>query len=69
MWEVVGTDVFIINNENVLCIVEYYSKLPVIKKVESLLAIDLIQATKVVFADVWLTQKMMSDAGINFVSE
>ena len=42
LWEVVGTDIFIIINENLFCIEDYHSKLPVLKKVESLLAKDLI---------------------------
>ena len=50
-WKVVGTDIFMINNKNLLCIVDYYSNVPVLKKVESLLTKDLIQATKVVFAE------------------
>ena len=45
-WEVVGTDASMINNENLLCIVDYYSKFPVVKKVENLAAKDLIQAAK-----------------------
>ena len=47
-WEVIGTNIFMINNENLLCFVHYYSKFLVVKKVESLLVEDLIQATKVV---------------------
>ena len=31
-WEVVGTNIFMITNENLLCIVDYYSKFLVIKK-------------------------------------
>ena len=40
-----------INNENLLCIVDYYSNFPVEKKVESMSAEDLILQTKVVFAE------------------
>ena len=40
--KVVGTDIFMINNENLLIIVDYYIILPVIKNVESMLAKDLI---------------------------
>ena len=31
-WELVGSDVFTIYNENLLCIVDYYSKLPVVRE-------------------------------------
>ena len=42
LWEVFQADIFMINNENLLCIVDYYSKISVIKIVESLFAEDLI---------------------------
>ena len=38
LWEVVGGDIFVINNRNLLCIVDYYSKFLVMQKVESLSA-------------------------------
>ena len=41
-WEVVGLDIFIINNEKLLCNIDYYSKISVITKVESLSAKGLI---------------------------
>ena len=50
-WKVVVTDIFVINNENLLCIVDYYRKLCVIKMVENLLAKYLTQAANVVFAE------------------
>ena len=58
-WEVVGSDIFMVNNETLLCIVDYYSKFPVVKKVENMLVEDLIQATKAVFIKL----------GLPFVSE
>ena len=42
LWEIVGIDIIMINNENLLCIVDYYTKFLVVKKVESMLAKDLI---------------------------
>ena len=56
-WEIVVLIFFMINNENLLCIVDYYNKFPVVKKVESMLAKDLIQATKVVFAEIGIPPK------------
>ena len=47
LWEVVGTDMVMMRNPNLLCIVGYYSKFLVIKKVESMLVENLIQATEV----------------------
>ena len=50
-WEVLGTDVFHFNNKNSLCIVDYHSKFPTIKKLEGLSAKSLITTTKVTFAE------------------
>ena len=68
-WKVVGADIFITDNENLLYIIYYYSKSPVVQKVESLLAEDLIQSTKVVVAEYGLPKKLMSDTDMTFVSE
>ena len=64
-----GVDVFHFNNENYLCIVDYQSKLLIIKRLEGLSAESLITTTKVIFAKCDIPQKLMSDAGTNFVSE
>ena len=37
-WEVVGTDIFMVYKENLLYIVDYYSMLPIVKRVESMVA-------------------------------
>ena len=47
-WEIVGADIFLINKETLLCIVDYYSKFPVVKRVDGLSADDFIKATSVV---------------------
>ena len=31
-WEVVGADIFSVKNNMLLCVVDYYTKLPIIKK-------------------------------------
>ena len=50
LWKVVGADIFMVNNETILCIVDYYSKFLVVKKKEGMLDEDLIWASTVVFA-------------------
>ena len=37
-WDIVGADMFTVHNRNYLCIVDYHSKFPVIKKMEDLSA-------------------------------
>ena len=42
LWDVIGADMFTLNNKQYLCIVDYHSKLPIIKKTEDLSADSLI---------------------------
>ena len=64
-----GADVFHFNNKNYLCIIDYHSKFPVIKRLEGLSAGSLITSTKVIFAKYGIPKKLVSDAGTNFVSD
>ena len=40
---------YIFNNEPLLCIVDYYSKFPVMKRADGLSADDLIKASEIMF--------------------
>ena len=44
-------------------------KFPIVRKVQGLSAEHLINAVSAIFAEYGIPQKLMSDAGINFVSE
>ena len=68
-WEMIGADMFTLNNKHYLCIIDYHSKFPVIKKTEDLSADSLILLCKVIFAEYRLPRKIMSDSGGNFVSD
>ena len=50
-WEVLGADIFHFNNKNYLCIVDFHSKFPVIKRMEGLSPESLITTTKVIFVE------------------
>ena len=50
-WEVLGADISHFNNKNYLCIVDYHSKFPVIKRLEGLSTENLIATAKVIFAE------------------
>ena len=50
-WEVLGADIFHFNNKNHLCIVDYHSKFPVVKRMEGLSTENLITTAKVIFAE------------------
>ena len=60
-WELVGSDIFSINNNTLLHIVYYYRKFPIVKGVEGLSADDLIRAAKIVFPEFGLLKKIVSD--------
>ena len=62
-------DAFDFNNKNYLCIIDYHSKFPVIKRLEGLTAESLITTTKVIFAKYGISPKQMSDTGTNFISD
>ena len=57
------------NNKNYLCIIDYNSKFSVVKKLEGLSVESLITMTKIIFSKYGIPQKIMSDAGTNFVSD
>ena len=50
-WEVIGADIFSINSKNYLCIIDYHSKFPIIKKPEDLSADSLILTCKIIFSE------------------
>ena len=56
-WEVAGADIFSMNINMILCIVDYYRKLPIVKEVDGLSAEDLIRAAKIVFTKFGLPKK------------
>ena len=66
-WEIFGADIFSIDNETLLCIIDYYTKFPVMKRAERLSADDIIRTTKVLFAEFGLPKKFESDSGMRLV--
>ena len=74
-WQIVGVDMFTLKINTTftfylqyyLCIVDYHSKFPVIKKSEDLSADSLILTCKVIFTEYWLPKKIMSGSGSKFI--
>ena len=52
-----------------LCIADYFSKFPLVKKTDGLLADNLIIVVKIVFAEFGLPSKIVSDGDTNLVSD
>ena len=65
-WEELGVDKIHLNNKNYLCIIDYYSKFPVIKGMDGLSAESLITRVKVIFVEYSIPCSLMSDTGTNF---
>ena len=61
--------IFQLNNKNYLCIIDYHSRFPVVKKIGGLSVDSLTLVLKVVFAGYGIPKRVMSDAGGNFISE
>ena len=68
-WEVLGVNIFHFNNKNYVCIIDYHSKLPIIKRMDELSTESLISTTKVIFAEYGILHRLMSDTGPNFIFE
>ena len=49
-----------------LHIVNLYSKFPIVKNADGLSADDLIRAAKIMFGELGLPKKIISDASMNF---
>ena len=64
-----GADIFHLNNKNYLCITDYHSKFPLIKRIEGLSTESVIATTKVIFAEYGILHRLMSDVGTNFILE
>ena len=69
-WDVIGADMFQLNDKNYLCVIDNHNKFLIVKKTEGLSADSLISAFKVVFSEYGIPKRIMSDVdGNNFISE
>ena len=68
LWNVISANIFVIKIKPLLCIEDYCSKFPTVKKVGGLAADDLVQMTKIIFAEYGPPKMIISDAGKNFRS-
>ena len=67
-WEVVDPDVFMINVKTLLCIVDYHIKFSIMKKANSVSADDLVQMTRLIFAEYRLPKKIVSNVDTHVIS-
>ena len=62
-WHTVATDLFETKNSKYLLIVDYYSRFPVLHKLDSTTARVLVQEMKAVFAELGVPNVIVSDGG------
>ena len=67
-WKVIHADIFNVKNTMLFCIVDYYTKLSIMKEANGLSADGLIRATKNVFEELGLPKKIVSETGTNVAS-
>ena len=58
-----------VKNKTVLCIVDYYSKLAIMKKADCLEADDLVKTAKIILAEFGLPKNCISDESKNLTSD
>ena len=69
-WEVVGTDLFNCNNHEYLIIADYYSKFPIIQKMNGLTTSNMVISTmKQTFSEHGIPSRVVSDNGPQYSSE
>ena len=69
LWGVISADMFILDNKQYFCIVDYNSKFPIVKKTADLSADILILLCKIIYVEYKMLKKIMSDSGSNFISD
>ena len=68
-WYTLSADVFYLDKLIYLCVVDYYSKLPVVHELKDNSADALIHAFENIFCEYGRCPEIISDVGSNFVSE
>ena len=58
-----------VNNKKFLCIVDYHSKLPMLKATEGFSVDHLMRSCKIIFSEYGFSKKIIFDASRNSVSE
>ena len=69
LWEVVRVDIFHFNNKNYLCVCRLQQQISHCQEIGGIVSREPHQHHKIIFAEYDIPQKIMSDAGMNFVSD
>ena len=68
-WEQLGLDLFTLRNTHYLRVVDYFSQLPIVRKLLSLHLMSVIKHLKEIFTEIGVPRCIVSDSGTQFTSQ
>ena len=68
-WHTLGSDLFYWNNSNYLVIADYYSKFPIVRKLNNITSETVISHLKAIFEEHGIPERLISDNGTQYTSE
>ena len=68
-WEQLGLDIFTLRNTQYLLVIDYFSRFPVVKQLQSLHSLSVIKHLKDIFTEIGIPQCIVSDGGTQFTSQ
>ena len=68
-WEQVGLDIFTLRNTHYLLVIDYFSRFPVVKQLQSLHSLSVIKHLKDIFTEIGIPRCIISDGGTQFTSQ
>ena len=68
-WEQLGLDIFTLRNTQYLLVIDYFSRFPVVKQLQSLHSLSVIKHLKDIFTEIGIPRCIVSDGGTQFTSQ
>ena len=68
-WEQLGLDIFTLKNTHYLLVIDYFSRFPVVKQLQSLHSLSIIKHLKDIFTEIGIPTSIVSDGGTQFTSQ
>ena len=65
-WEQLGLDIFTLKNTQYLLVIDYFSRFPVVKQLQSLHSLSVIKHLKDIFTEIGIPRCIVSDGGTQF---
>ena len=68
-WEQLGLDIFTLRNTHYLLVIDYFSRFPVVKQLQSLHSLSVIKHLKDIFTEIGIPTSIVSNGGTQFTSQ